>query len=241
MVHSAPWKELDRFLDISALPDASVVLLALEHQDSLDDQILQSLFPWSDSDLTRMAKFRHQGARTSWCLSRLLYRRALASASGLDAHELPIGTGPFGKPFLAGSKLCFNLAHSSGCALLGVSRGIELGVDLEDSRRPSHGYMDIVEGFFLKNEQSWIQDAATSELRWERFLAMFVEKEARLKAAGTGLGQPLSSVEGSMKDLPFQQPGLACFRLGRQERYVAAVCIPQNTSTQVELRECWHG
>ena len=36
-----------------------------------------------------------------------------------------------GKPSLEGSDFVFNLTHSGGCAVIGFSRGVHLGVDVE--------------------------------------------------------------------------------------------------------------
>ena len=66
-------------------------------------------------------------------LQRRLFLRAVLSAyAGRSADELMFTSGAFGKPRLHdGDGLCFSLSRSGERVLLGVARGLELGVDVE--------------------------------------------------------------------------------------------------------------
>ncbi len=224
------------FVGLAGMKPGCVRLLILEHEDSLKDPQLVTLFPWSGADLERMAKFRHQGSKTSWCFSRFLFRHALASASGLELQDLNLDYGPYGKPFLPGSTLRFNWSHTPGCVVLALSLSEELGCDVEDVRRPVTDFGDIAKQFFSEAEQAWIQEADTTSGAWERFLQLFVEKEARIKASGLGLHAELSDVGGTLQDAPFREGPLCCFWQGPDARYLVALCAPSLTAMELDIR-----
>src|ERR1022692_4066950 len=92
----------------------------------------------------RMARFRHEQDRTLYLLSRGLMRSVLASYLGCRSRDVRFAANDFGKPILENApvahapgspKLHFNLTHSRGAAALAVSRGREVGIDIEQRER----------------------------------------------------------------------------------------------------------
>jgi phosphopantetheinyl transferase len=214
--------DLSHLVDASRIGAGRVSVLLLQHDDELDDSRLATLDHWSRADLDRIAKFRHQGARTSWCVSRLLVRRALAAACELDPDALDLCYGPQGKPYLANTSVRFNWSHTTGCVALAISAIREVGCDIEDSTRPSWDYLDVAAACFTPAELAWVTQPNDMTARWGRFLCLYVQKEARLKALGHGLSSPLRSVPVALEDPPFRDPSLRCFRYA--DRYTVAVC-----------------
>lgn len=107
--------------------------------------------------------------------------RFQATASGKPSLLWPTGA--------AASSLNFNLTHSDDRALLGVSDGRELGVDLERVRSNLEA-LDISRHYFFGAEREAIENAL-SVMRDRTFFRYWVAKEAVLKAQGVGLGFPL--------------------------------------------------
>jgi 4'-phosphopantetheinyl transferase len=62
---------------------------------------------------------------------RHILRRLIARALGRSPHQIKISSDHFGKPRLHDSALQFNISHCGPYALVGVSRFLEIGVDLE--------------------------------------------------------------------------------------------------------------
>jgi 4'-phosphopantetheinyl transferase len=83
----------------------------------------------------------------------------------------------------------FNLAHSEGNALLAVSMGHELGVDLERVR-PEFADDHIAEHFFSRSEVEVLRRLPVSQQE-QAFFECWTRKEAFLKAKGGGLSVPL--------------------------------------------------
>jgi phosphopantetheinyl transferase len=111
----------------------------------------------------------------------------------------------------------------------------EIGCDIEDSWQPTANYRDVARSYFSVTEREWIERASEPWTNWDRFLTLFVEKEARLKASGYALGAKLHVTASSMKDPPFREDSISCFRCGKDERYVLALCAPEIQATGIGL------
>jgi 4'-phosphopantetheinyl transferase len=85
--------------------------------------------------------------------------------------------------------LQFNLTHSEDRALLAVSAGFALGVDIEKVRANIEA-LAISRHYFFGSERDDIESAAV-ENQADTFFRYWVAKEAVLKAQGIGLGFPL--------------------------------------------------
>ena len=95
-----------------------------------------------------------------------------------------------GKPFLNKerrdrSSVTFNLSHAHDRALIAVSKGQEVGIDLEFVRADVE-VANLSKRFFSPSEHAAIMQA-TEERRAMRFFRYWVAKEALLKAQGIGL------------------------------------------------------
>lgn len=223
LVSLRPIRNKGDFFDVSGIASDTVQLLLLEHEERIEDSVLESLFPWTAEDLVRISAFTHQAAKTSWCFSRFLARKALASALGFEPSALAFGYGPFGKPYLEGGAIRFNWSHAPGCVILALSRDTDVGCDIEDTLQSSSSYRDVARAYFSIAEREWMQSPSSPVSSWERFLTLFVEKEARLKAAGLGLYAKLYGNGGAMRDPPFREGDLTCFRHGAGGRYMIAL------------------
>jgi 4'-phosphopantetheinyl transferase, N-terminal len=104
-----------------------------------------------------------EGRRRRWVAARWALRTALGRRIGVDPAEVALEPGPGGKPRLSGNRaLRFNLSHSGDLAVIAITVGREVGVDVEraDTKRPEAYY------------RSWVR------------------REARAKCAGAGILAP---------------------------------------------------
>jgi 4'-phosphopantetheinyl transferase len=108
--------------------------------------------------------------------------------------------GSHGKPALAGESdgatIRFNVSHSHGIALYAVTRGRELGVDLEHIRFDLE-VAEIAERFFSRREIAMLRTLPT-ELQCQAFFHCWTRKEAYIKARGEGLSLPLDQFDVSL-------------------------------------------
>ena len=104
--------------------------LGLRETEELD-------WAWGDlssAERERAHRYRHQGDRQGFILTRSWLRRLAGAYLGLAPQSVQFQLGPHGKPFLRGHPLQFNLSHSGDWALLAFSRDRPLGIDLERHR-----------------------------------------------------------------------------------------------------------
>lgn len=116
-----------------------------------------------DPERERFEAFLRELPARRWLAARWALRRVLESYLDQPAAAIELEVAERGKPHLrSGGELKFNLSHSEGLALVAVTHGRPVGVDVEliKERRPLAFYED------------------------------WVRKEARLKCLGVGLGVP---------------------------------------------------
>ena len=141
-----------------------------------------------------------------------------------DPQSLEFRTGPMGKPALVQTftDLRFNLSHSGDIALIAVTRGREVGVDVERVQRDIE-FDPIVEHYFDPTE-AWDLRTAPPHERVGKFFDLWTRKEACVKAEGTGLGLKTRTDRFGVRNL---SPGLG---------YAGAVACEGH---EWELA-CWH-
>jgi 4'-phosphopantetheinyl transferase len=116
---------------------------------------------------------------------RHVVRSLVAGTVDRSARELMIVADGFGKPRLLDSTVRFSLSRSDRYGLVGVSRELEVGVDVE-LIRPVPEAEALAKDHFTDDEQMEWQRAGP-ERRDRRFLECWTRKEACAKALGTGL------------------------------------------------------
>ena len=70
----------------------------------------------------------------------------------------------------------------------GNGRGAVLGCDVEDTEQPVSCCRDLASTLFSSAEREWLKSAPDTRTGNERFLALYLQKEAQLKASGSGSG-----------------------------------------------------
>jgi 4'-phosphopantetheinyl transferase len=147
----------------------------------------------SPDEAERVARFRFAHLREHAAAARGLLRTLLARYLSCDPATLRFEYGPQGKPRLADKTLQFNLAHSAGLAVCGISLDLPLGVDVE-LIRPDIDHAGIAEHSFSPNERARLSvEYGFAAVRG--FFRCWTLKEAYIKARGGGLSIPLESFD----------------------------------------------
>ncbi|WDO09728.1 4'-phosphopantetheinyl transferase superfamily protein [Streptomyces murinus] len=159
----------------------------------------------------RLAGYTHASARARHTAAHAALRRLLGAALGLAPAEVPIRRSLLGKPELAttDSPLHFSLAHARGHALIALSTGRAVGVDL-DHVRAGFPLEAFVRRWFPAPEQALLLARPPAE-RPLLFLELWTRKEALVKAAGArmavGVGQEVGA-PGATSVLRVRRPSL---------------------------------
>lgn len=115
---------------------------------------------------------------------RAALRRILGRYLDLPPSDVSFEYGPAGKPHLAGGgdDLRFNYSDSGDLAVCAVSRGREVGVDLERMRRDVE-FLRLAERWFAPSEIVALRRTPETALP-ASFYACWTRKEAFVKALG---------------------------------------------------------
>jgi 4'-phosphopantetheinyl transferase len=147
-------------------------------------------------------RFRFERDRQNFTVQRALLRQVLGDYLGLEPSAVRFAVNTYGKPQiphdLNRGDLRFSYSHSADWALLGVTRGRELGVDVEQ-RRPMSDAGQMASSFFAASEVAALEKLPPAEME-AAFFACWTRKEAFLKALGQGLSFPLNAFAVSLDE-----------------------------------------
>jgi 4'-phosphopantetheinyl transferase len=175
------------------LPLREVHIWPLQLIASVED-CTRYLSSFADDERTRAASFSLPHLQVRYVAGRGALRCILASYLGCTPAGVKLSYTAFGKPFLcdeAEHGLRFNLSHSQDQALLAVTRGRVIGVDIEQVR-PDFATEEIAQRFFSERECQELQALPSAE-RTTAFFRCWTRKEAFIKAVGDGLSFPLDA------------------------------------------------
>jgi 4'-phosphopantetheinyl transferase len=138
-------------------------------------------------ELARAQAFHFARDRFRFMAGRHALRRLLATTLGATPGELRLVADSFGKPRLEhdADRLQFNLSHSGPIAIIALSTGVAIGIDIE-LLKPVADVDALAERHFTRDERQLLA-AASAETRDCTFLHCWTRKEACLKALGVGL------------------------------------------------------
>lgn len=148
----------------------------------------------------RADRFHFQRDREHFIIARGVLRAILGCYLRREPSQLRFCYNSHGKPVLAkesgGDVFRFNVSHSHGLALYAVTRGREVGVDLEHIR-PHLDLIEIAERFFSPREVAVLR-ALPPRMQTYAFFSCWTRKEAYIKAKGEGLSIPLDQFDVSL-------------------------------------------
>ena len=147
----------------------------------------------------RARRLRFARDRACFVNRRIFLREVLARYLDCDPSSLRFVASANGRPELVGHhRVSFNASHSPTTAVVAVTYGQSVGVDVERLRHVSDA-LDVAENTFTLNELESLRLSPES-MRSATFLQLWTRKEAVLKAAGIGLRTPLSELDVSCID-----------------------------------------
>ena len=188
-------------------------------------------------EIAAARRLRRPVDRELYVLAHFMLRDVLARYLNLPPVEIRLSTMAYGKPFLEdshGTDLRFNLSHSMDAVLCALTRGCEIGVDIEAMAK-NRDLLNIATHFFAADEIAALVARRGGD-RAALFYQLWTRKEAYLKALGKGLSHPLSSFsvmpnlctppDPIIRGLDDRSQGSwYCYALPAPDRYKAATVV----------------
>lgn len=177
--------------------EVQVWRIALDQPDEARESFRRLL---NESERARADRFRFAEHRARFTVGRGWLRTILGRYLNVQPGDVVFRFGPNGKPSLdPGANpraIQFNLSHSRDRALLAVTVGREVGIDIE-AVRAMKDVGQIVGRFFSPREVAVFNRISDDE-KTEAFFRGWTRKEAYMKATGKGFAMPLEKFDVTM-------------------------------------------
>lgn len=231
------------------LAEREVEVLIVFEDRVTDPELVESYHElMTPEESARQQRFRFPKHRHQQLLTRALCRTALSLYTGVEPKDWRFEAGEFGKPDITEPKgfdwLRFNLSNTDGLIACAVTRGRELGVDVENMQRKGET-VAIADRYFSELEAAALNALPESQQR-ERFFRYWTLKESYIKARGMGLKIPLGQFSFHVDEEPIRisfDPRLADdparwqFRQRKlSERHMLAVGVDRGAESDLDVR-----
>lgn len=148
--------------------------------------------------------------------TRQALREILSLYLNIAPQSLSIAYTDYKKPYLSSPnepRIEFNVSHSASQSMIAINSITPIGIDIEQIREVD--YDKLLKRFFTSDEQAAFMQLPDHE-KQSAFFVLWTQKEALLKAYGTGLRLSLSHFSLSFKQQQTVQ-------INRQAWHVAAL------------------
>jgi 4'-phosphopantetheinyl transferase len=141
----------------------------------------------------RVWRYRRHIDRARYVSTRYVLRCLLSRRLGARPQDLRLAVGAHGKPYLPDDpSLSFNVSHSGLCALITISYGRRVGIDLEYVD-DTFDWTTVVSVVCSTAERQALANTASAE-RQRAFFRLWTAKEALLKGFGAGITDDLQRI-----------------------------------------------
>jgi 4'-phosphopantetheinyl transferase len=152
-----------------------------------------------DHERDRAGRFRFDVDRERFVARNGALRQLLGGYVGVPPWRVGFVRGPHGKPRLSNpdaDRIEFNSSSSGEWAMVAVTRGRQVGIDIEriDASRSDPA---MASHFFAPAERRCLE-RLDGDLWTDGFFNCWARKEAFVKATGEGLSRPLDDFEVSL-------------------------------------------
>lgn len=188
----------------------------------------------SKDELERAEKFLLNNPKETYLICRYALRCILAYYLNIEPNEIVFEYNQYGKPYLKAKKyrytLQFNLSHCQNIGCIAISKSGEIGLDVEQISFP----LTEMTHTFMAEEEINLLNLFQGNKNFILY-HLWVQKEAVLKAKGTGLQILPTDIQGFITpkaNLRNELIDLFYINTFHYHQNVLAVC----TTTEVDVK-----
>lgn len=193
----------------------------------------------SKEEQARASKFAEQSLREHYILAHSAVRHILTGYLGIAPAQLQLTTTKYGKPVLQPGlyplDLQFNLSHCRNLALLAVTLGRKVGVDLEHLDIPRK--TEPLTRRYFTDQIIQVLSTLPADQRKIAFLRLWTQFEAYKKALGTGLRGRNEKFEFSHEDAPQNLFQPLKLQHDQNQWHSAQIAVPQRWVASIVVKD----
>ena len=171
--------------------DTSAVLVALFEIEAWRPWLDDAMHLLSQSERSRVERKLRQSDREELVLAYALHRLVLGHFLPCDPAKIELERDTLGRPFVQGNALGTSLSHTQGAVAVAVTRQGFVGIDIEPALRAQE--LPGIASSVLHSDEVEMLSSMQEGSRASALLALWVRKEALLKASGIGLLREMHS------------------------------------------------
>jgi 4'-phosphopantetheinyl transferase len=166
------------------------------YYDAIDDAGLLAQYRalLNPTEKLKETRFHFARDRRRYLVTRASLRSILSRYAPVAPEDWKFRTNDYGRPEIDSAqvehlRLVFNISHTHCLIVIGITRGRELGVDVENvlTREVS---IEIADRYFAPDEVAALHEVPREGQHY-RFFEYWTFKESYIKARGMGLSLPL--------------------------------------------------
>jgi 4'-phosphopantetheinyl transferase len=181
------------------LSDKQIHVFLLELTQFDDNDFLIFL---SKDEKERESSLKVEEKKKQFLVTRGALRKLLSNSLGKPAEEISFSYGQHKKPYIEeqynNKTVEFNISHSGDYALIAITLGNKIGVDIEKINYEID-YQSLSNRFFSKKEKEELA-STNKEERLDAFYRAWVRKESFIKANGKGIAFGLDQFSVSLNE-----------------------------------------
>lgn len=175
----------------------------------------------SNHEKSHCNNLKFENLKDRYSIHRGILRIILLRLTNRKNSHLHIAVSPYGKPFIEGSPIKFNLSHSANFAIYAFSLGTEIGIDIEEE----DGQINIGEiAPLVLSAAERVEFKSFDCLRQKQeFYKLWTRKEAVTKNYGLGMSMDFKEVHLGFNSLVYKN--LRIYDLSVANTYYAAMAL----------------
>lgn len=204
-----------------SLPDGDAHVWCADMRERWPESFLRGML--SENEQVRARSFAFEEDRRRYLHAHGFLRMMLGGYLGRSPGSVRLTTGRNGKPCLSSDEgaFRFNISHARSLVLCAMTRGREVGVDIEWRDR-EFSWRDVASYACSEREQVVLASLA-GPAQADTFFSWWTLKEAYVKALGAGLELPLDRIDVAGE---FEERFPASARGGLRDHRWAMFTIP---------------
>lgn len=194
---------------------------------NLDSEVHFNKSILSRDEVLRMESFKRSHLKGEYSFIRTNLRKILSLYLKKKPEQINFLYNQFGKPYVNGD-IKFNLSHTNGIALIAVSKGNDIGIDIELIDE-SINILEIIKIIFTVEEIDKI-NRLKGTARTNEFFKLWCRKESILKGMGKGLSVDPRSIDVSTGESIRLKNKWTLIDIPIKENYKSSLAVKCNIS-----------